>query len=55
MEAVMLVLSRIRFGLQLRGPHFEEMAVVERTVQHGGNLGAITEQFSPVLHGAGGS
>jgi len=34
---------------------FEEMAVVEQAVEHGGNRGAVAEQFSPVFHRAVGS
>ena len=31
------------------------MAVVQRAVEHGGDGGAVAEQFSPVFHGAVGS
>jgi hypothetical protein len=38
--------------LQLRGPAFEDMAVVEKAVEHSGDRRAVAEQFSPVLNGA---
>jgi hypothetical protein len=31
---------------------FENVAVVQKTIQHGGDGGAIAEQFAPVFHGS---
>jgi hypothetical protein len=48
--------STILVGLQLGSPTprpaFEDMAVVQETVEHRGDRGAVAEQVSPVFHWA---
>src|SRR5207253_2194073 len=60
---VQIVAVRLVFGARCHGfrrqlgppapwPAFEEMAVVEETVEHGGHGRAVAEQFPPVLYGS---
>jgi len=37
---------------QLRGPHLSTVAVVEETVEHGGDGGSVAEHLAAVLHRA---
>jgi hypothetical protein len=50
-KAAMLVFRRIHSCPPAPRPAFEQMAVVEQAVEHGGDGGAAAEEFPPVFHG----
>jgi len=52
LSKVRLVFRRVHFGPPAARSAFQEMAVMEQTVEHGGDSGAVAKQFSPVFHGA---
>jgi hypothetical protein len=39
------------FGSPTARAAFENVSVVQKTIQHGGDGGTIAEQLSPVFHG----
>jgi hypothetical protein len=46
----LLLIEQACFGPPAPRPAFEDMAVVEKAIQHGGDGRAVAEQFAPVLH-----
>ena len=48
----LLLIRQVRFRSPTPWSAFQDVTVVQQTVEHGGDGGAVTEQFAPVFHRA---
>src|SRR5712692_939011 len=47
-----LLWRQVYFRTPTPRPAFEHMTMMEEAIQHGGDGGAISQQFAPVVHGS---